>query len=393
MSEYADKALLPAGLSDVLPPEADYEARVTEYLMAEFQARGYDRIKPPLIEFEKSLLSGNGVALSSWTFRVMDPESRKMMGLRPDMTTQAARIAATRLAKAPRPLRLSYSGQVLRVKGSQLRPERQFGQAGVELIGSVEADADAEVIRMAAETLETVGVSDISVDMGLPTLVPAIIEALDLDADTGTDLRSALDRKDQAGVRALEGKIGNKGTELIDALIDATGPAAAAMKALGALDLPSRAAAELEQLVRVIGHLNADSEGLNMTVDPVENRGFEYHSGVTFSIFAKNVRGELGRGGRYRIDRGSGEEESATGFTLFMDSVLRALPPAKEEDARRTKRVFLPTGTANGEASKLRAEGWTTISGLSDCPDPSAEARRLGCSHWFNGGTIQETGA
>ena len=110
-------------------------------------SHGYERVKPPLVEFEENLLSGAGAAMAQDTFRLMDPISQRMIGLRADMTPQVARIAATRLANAPRPLRLCYAGQVLRVKGSELRPERQVGQVGAELIGADAAAADVEVDR------------------------------------------------------------------------------------------------------------------------------------------------------------------------------------------------------------------------------------------------------
>src|SRR5690606_22782545 len=141
----AEKALLPAGLRDILPPDAAFEAAAVGRVMACFAAHGYEQVKPPLIEFEDGLLAGPGAALAAETFRLMDPVSQRMMGVRADMTLQVARIAASRLRNLPRPLRLSYAGQVLRVAGSQLRPERQFGQAGVELIGAASAAADAEV--------------------------------------------------------------------------------------------------------------------------------------------------------------------------------------------------------------------------------------------------------
>jgi len=143
MTELERKALLPAGLRDVLPPFAAFEAEVIEQLMARFAASGYARVKAPLVEFEDGLLSGPGAAMTADTFRLMDPISQRMMGVRADITPQIARIASTRLGAAPRPLRLGYSGEVLRVKGTQLRPERQFAQVGAELIGAECAAADA----------------------------------------------------------------------------------------------------------------------------------------------------------------------------------------------------------------------------------------------------------
>ena len=134
MSEFSNNAMLPTGMCDGIPPLADLEAKAAERLMRSFAAHGYERVKPPIIEFEASLLSGIGSAMESQTLRLMDPVSNRMMGVRSDMTVQVERIATTRLRHSPRPLRLSYAGQVLRVKGSQMRPERQFGQVGVELL-------------------------------------------------------------------------------------------------------------------------------------------------------------------------------------------------------------------------------------------------------------------
>ena len=148
MNEPVNKALLPAGLRDALPEEAEREAMAVHSLMNAFRAEGYQTVKPPLMEFEQSLLSGPGGELTQHLFRLMDPISQQMMGLRADITPQIARIAASRLAGSPRPLRLCYSGQVLRVRGDQLRPERQFTQAGIELFGSDAVKADVEIVAL-----------------------------------------------------------------------------------------------------------------------------------------------------------------------------------------------------------------------------------------------------
>ncbi len=136
MTDASRKALLPAGLQDLLPPDAAREAAAVEASMDCLAAHGYDRVKPPLIEFEESLLAGPGAAMAPQTFRLMDPVSQRMMGVRADITVQIARIAESRLHRAERPLRLCYAGEVLRVKGDALRPERQFAQVGAELIGA-----------------------------------------------------------------------------------------------------------------------------------------------------------------------------------------------------------------------------------------------------------------
>ena len=375
MNEALHPALLPQGFRDLLAPDAAAEATAVAHLMAVLASRGYERVKPPLAEYEENLLSAAGAAMASETFRLMDPISQRMIGLRADMTPQVARIAATRLKEAPRPLRLCYAGQVLRIRGSEIRPERQVGQVGAELIGSEDVAADVEVLAIAAAGLGALGVAGLSVDLTLPTLVPAVCRACDLDAAAVEAVRAALDHKDAAKTA----RVGGRAAPLLGRLLEAAGAAATALPVLAALDLPPAAAAERRRLEAVVARLAAAEPGLAITIDPVENRGFEYHTGVSFSFFARGVRGELGRGGRYR----SGEAgEPATGFTLYADTVLQAAPPPA-----LPRRLYVPAASA-AAAARLREEGWVTVAALGAVADPAAEARRLACGHWLDGERI-----
>ncbi len=387
MSKASDRALLPAGLRDVLPPEAQHEAGVVARLLATVAAHGYERVEPPVIEFEDSLLGGAGADLARDCFRLMDPISQRMLALRADMTPQIARIATTRLRNAPRPLRLSYAGDVLRVRGAQLRPERQFAQIGIELIGAPQAAADAEVVRLAVEALAAVGVASLSIDLCSPTLVPAVCAGLGIGGEEEAALRPALDRKNAAEVAAAAGQHG----ELFAALLDAAGPAEDAVAALAALELPPAAREAADRLAEVSALLTGTGPGdggadLQLTIDPVENRGFEYHTGVTFTLFAPGIRGELGSGGRYLAGPA---DEPATGATLYLTTVMRAVPGPAE-----ARRVYLPAGTPAATASRLREDGWVTVAGLADghAVDETAEARRLGCGHVLAGGKPEAVG-
>ena len=364
--------LLPDGLRDVLSPEATREASVVHGLIERFRASAFRRVDPPLVEFEDSLLDGVGAPTAPHTFRLMDPVSQRMMGLRADMTVQVARIATSRLTRTPRPLRLCYAGPVLRVRGTQLRPERQITQAGCELIGADTPEADAELIEIAIDALSGVGAKDLSVDISLPTVVPSVFESLGLDKDTRRRARLALDRKDAHDVAALGGDAALR----LGALLDACGPADRAMEKLLAIDLPPAAAAERDRLARVLDLLDGSAPGLVITVDPVEHRGFEYQTGLSFTLFSKGVRGELGRGGRYAAGAAG---EPATGVTLYLDSVMRAVPMAEE-----VQTVYLPHGTAPAQGRALRDAGWCTMAGLSAEADVTAEARRLACTHVFD---------
>ena len=139
ISAASQTGLLPSGLSDVLYPQAEQNDRAQHAVMSCFTQFGYHLVSPPLMEFEETLVEDAiGANLSTQTFRVLDPLSRRMMGLRADMTAQVARISGTRLRHIPRPLRLAYKGDVVRVSPEVLlNPERQMAQAGAEIIGGV----------------------------------------------------------------------------------------------------------------------------------------------------------------------------------------------------------------------------------------------------------------
>ena len=245
------------------------------------------------------MLSGAGAGLADQTFRLMDPASHRMMAVRSDLTPQIARIAASRLSRSSRPLRLSYAGEILRVRGGELRPERQFRQVGFELIGiGAGAACDAEVILLAADALRGLGIEGgLSVDLNAPTLVASLLAEAGLDARDSDALRDALDRKDTAAVQDADGAVAG----LLAPLTRATGAAETALDSLARLVLPGAAAAALAHLLEVATLLREAAPELALTIDPIEWRGFEYHTGTSFSLFAGGVRTELGRGGRYSV--------------------------------------------------------------------------------------------
>ncbi len=319
-------SLLPNGLGDLLAPQAAHEAALIEQFMHVFAQFGYARVKPPLVEFEESLLAdGPGQALARNTFRLMDPVSQRMMGVRADVTAQIARIAGSRLAKEQRPLRLSYAADVLRVKGTQLRPERQFCQVGCEMIGARTVRDDVESILVALLALSKSGIAHISADLTVPTLLAHIYRELGTPQPVRDEIAVPLEKRDHDALM----KISDNAAQMIGRIMELGGSANDVLPKLLALNLPGRAGADVAMLSDAARDL-ADALGvyglhdIAVTVDPLETRGFEYQTGVSFTLFAKGARGELGRGGRY--DAGA---ESATGFTFYMDTILRAAPPVE----------------------------------------------------------------
>lgn len=371
------KTLLPSGCYDILPPYARQESELSSTLLGVFESFGYEQVSPPLLEFSDNLLAGRGATLSAQIFRVMDPRAHKVMGLRPDITLQIARIAAGRLADAPRPLRLCYNGLILRMQGEVLKSDRQLRQAGIELIGASSAQADAEVIMVAAEALRQAGIGAISIDLNLPGIVSALLANESLGAEDLQCLFAAVAHKDISTIKS----VAFSHQQTLIGLLQSAGAADSALAAIDKLALPEAARRQCEGLRQVVTLLKeAGNPDWPITVDAAEQRGFDYHSGISFSIFVPGAQCEVGRGGRYLIDT-----EEATGFTLYVETLRDLLKPRISR-----KRLFIAQPLPASELRSLQGQGYATICALPNHSNDASEAKRLRCTHIYHEGKISE---
>lgn len=354
--------LLPQGFADRLPPHADAAAAIESRVLAAAALHGYERVDPPLVEYADALATRLKAGGLHNAVRFVDPVSQRTLAIRPDLTAQVARIAATRMAHHPRPVRLSYAGPVLTLRAPELAPARETRQIGCELIGRDTVAAAREVVTVAVEELAAAGATGVSIDFTLPDLVDALaagpLPVADVDA-----LRAALDAKDAGAVAAL--------APAYLPLIEAAGPFAPALARLRAFDTAGVLASRLDGLEAIAAAL----PGVSLTLDPTERHGFEYQTWLGFSLFVNNAPREVGRGGTYTILHEGGAEEPATGFSLFAEALIR-------DTIRDRRRLFLPHGTPAGEGARLRSEGWVTVAALEDGDTPEAQL----CTHVWRGG-------
>ncbi|MBV8970942.1 MAG: ATP phosphoribosyltransferase regulatory subunit [Sphingomonadaceae bacterium] len=361
-------SLLPEGFRDRLPPHADGAASVEAAVLAVAASYGYERVDPPLVEFAEGLGSRLKAGGLRDAVRFVDPVSQRTLAVRPDITAQIGRIAATRMGHHPRPVRLSYAGSVIKLRASQLAPARAQRQLGCELIGLDSVAAAVEIVTVAVAALTATGASGISVDMTLPDLVETLAAGpLPVPADQVSMLRERLDAKDAGGVAAL--------APAYLPLIEAAGPFAAALARLRAFDTTGLLASRLDGIEAIAAAL----PDVTLTLDPTELHGFEYQSWLGFSLFAAGVSGEVGRGGTYAILHEDGAAEPATGFSLYADALAAGLP------APERRRLFLPLGTPADDGARLRAEGWVTVAALTH--DDTAAAQL--CTHVWDGMAVR----
>jgi len=354
-------ALLPEGLRDRLPAQAEAASRVTRALVDAMRAHGYGRVSPPLAEFRETL-GGDDDRSARDLLRFTDPVSQRTLALRPDITRQVGRIATSLLAAAPRPLRLCYAGQVVKLRASQLRPAREMLQVGAELIGSDGVAAAREIVTVAIDALDAAGIGGATIDFTLPDIVDLLAGTLPVAASRD-ELRDALDAKDAGALVRL-------GAASYLPLLRATGPFDQAIADLRAFDTTGVLTSRIDALEAIAAPVR---DRADLTLDPTERHGFAYQSWFGFQIFVPGQGDAIGRGGSYAIPVGESREEAAIGFSLYPDPLIDDGLGAEDIAERR---IFLPLGHDPAIAASLRADDWQTVAALSDGDD----ARALGCA-------------
>lgn len=377
MTEPGNKVLLPSGFRDLLPPEAQTEEDAVSLFLEVFRSFGYNRVKPPLVEFEDNLFAdGPGSFLKKQAFRFLDPVSQKMMALRCDITAQIARIASSRLAQEQRPLRLMYANDVLRTQSSQQRIERQFRQVGCEIIGDEHIDADIEVAVVAMLGVKALGIESLTIDLSYPQLIEQFFNAQNLPQDIRDDLMSIMIRKDSVALQNHAQPI----AKILHEILEQSGPVQQTLDALKAIAINDEISASISKLQTMATGLkdavqNLGLSNIQITMDPYEFKGFEYHSGLCFTLYSPQASSEIGRGGRYAIPG----DESACGFTVYMDTILKIAQPAPQQES-----VYVDSSVDWSVIQGLQANGWVVIRGIANYDRPES------CSHVYEDGEIKQ---
>ena len=229
-------ALLPRGINDLLEEKSFQESFLSQSLMNIFKLNGYEKVSPPLIEFEENYTLFLDTTNNQNIFRITDPISNKPMYIRNDITPQIARIASKKLYKDAKIVRLSYIGDVLRPKGSQLHPERQIKQAGIELYGAPSVSGAIEVISTGIQALAEINISNLIIDITMPNLTNLILENSKLNKQEIKLAESYLKVKN---IKKIE-TIPNCG-KLLSKIADSAGENDRALNKLYKIDLPPKA--------------------------------------------------------------------------------------------------------------------------------------------------------
>ena len=352
--------LLPEFIEDVLPAEAARIEQLRRKLLDLFKVHGYQYVIPPTLEYLESLITGTGHDLDLATFKVVDQLTGRLMGIRADMTPQAARIDAHMLNQQG-VSRLCYAGTVLRTKPDGLARTREPLQLGAELFGHAGIESDIEIQRLMIKALQLLGLKELHIDFSHVAIFEGLVKAGNINADLEQAIYVALQSKDKTAVAELAAELDAPIQQALISLTDLNGGVAILEKAESVLPkLPeiAQALANLSAVASKLSDLNVE-----VSFDLGELRGYHYHSGVVFAAYAHGYTGPVAMGGRYdEVGIAFGRARSATGFSLDLRGVVSALAPAS-----LPKSILAPEGNDKSLLNKieaLRAEGLVVVQAL-----------------------------
>ena len=361
--------LLPEYIEDVLPSEAAQIERLRGVLLSLFHVHGYELVVPPMLEYVDSLLTGTGHDLDLRTFKLVDQLSGRMMGIRADITPQVARIDS-HLLNREGVTRLCYCGSVLHTRPRGLNSTREPIQIGAEIYGHSGIESDLEIQRLLSESLKACGLSQLRLDIGHVAIFRSICVHGGIGASLESELQEALQAKDRTRIELLVGSL-DRATR--DALLSLPGLYGGAE----VIDLARSLLPGYPELFKALNDLErlAHDNHFDVSVDLADLRGYQYHSGVVFSVYGGRAssaadgsvpdlyKNALALGGRYdEVGKAFGRARAATGFSLDLRDLVRVLPIDVAPGA-----ISAPYGddqTMLAEIARLRANGEVVIQAL-----------------------------
>ena len=379
MTTKAKRWLLPDGVDEILPPRAWQLETLRREILQLYRSWGYELIKTPLIEFLDSLLIAPSHELQLSTFKMVDQISGRSMGVRADISSQAARIDAHVLQRDV-PARYCYADSVLKTLPQGPLGSRSPQLVGVELYGHAGNGSDIEVISLMLETLQIAGIQQALLALGHNRILRSILDSEQLAEELYERLFTALQNKATADISQILEETGQDidNQAVIRELPNLHGDQQVLTRARELLGgLSTEVTSALDELEEISAALAARFPGQEQYFDLCELRGYDYHTGVIFSAYVAGHGEAIANGGRYdALGQAFGRPRAATGF----DTDLKTLLNLGQRQYPEIVRIFAPAGQdpdLQEKIAELRAAGECVVHAL---PGQLEDATAMACS-------------
>ncbi len=377
----AKRWLLPDGVEEILPDEAHRLESLRRHILDMYKAWGYQLVITPMIEYLDSLLVGSSQDLDIHTFKITDQLSGRMMGIRADITPQAARIDAHCLNHEG-PVRLCYADSVLHTKPRGIMTSRVPIRIGAELFGHAGVECDIELICLMHATLNWAQLSELHIVLGHVGIFRSLVQEADLAASTERELFDAMQRKAYDEIDAvLDAQVTDtRLAVLLRKLSRLSGDETVLTEAVEAFaDAPASVQKELQDLRTIAEGVKRRIPDVVLCFDLCELRGYAYHTGIVFAAYTPDYGRAVAKGGRYdHIGEVFGRARPASGF----DSDLKTLAKLTRRNFERPKSILAPAGDDAAllkVIAALREAGEVVITNLEESLLDKNKLAELNC--------------
>jgi ATP phosphoribosyltransferase regulatory subunit len=318
----------PVGARDLFPLDVAQKRWIEERLQQVFHRWGYHRIITSTLERLDTLMAGGAVEPTT-VIQLQDREG-EFLGLRPELTASIARAAVTRLTGATYPQRLYYNANVFRRNQRSTR-QYEFYQSGVELLGAGNVAADAEILLLLYNCLQSLGLEQSAIVLGEAGLTRSLLSVF--PEPLQTTVRQAIAHLDRVGLEALP--LSPELRERALLLLDLRGQPASVLQQVSQLDLEETQRATVNRLKMLIELLQssypAKAKAPKLILDLSLIQTFDYYTGIVFEVVSATGQQVLGQGGRYDQLLGlyhpKGETQPGIGFVLNIEELHQVLLP------------------------------------------------------------------
>ena len=373
--------LLPDGVEEILPVEAYKLESLRRELLDLYKSWGYEFVITPLIEYLDSLLVGSSHDLDLHTFKITDQLSGRMMGIRADITPQAARIDAHCLNREG-PARLCYADNVLHTKPRGIMTSRVPIRIGAELYGHSGVECDIELVCLMHQTLKAIEINDFHIVLGHVGIFRTLVHEAKLKESTERELFEAVQRKAYDEIDLVLSKSVSDSVlrGMLQNLTRLSGDEETLSKALTVFaDAPDSVKAELKELVAIVEEVKQRIPDIVLCFDLCELRGYEYHTGIVFAAYSPNYGRAVAKGGRYdHIGEVFGRARPASGF----DSDLKVLARLSKKVPEKKAGILAPNivdEKLSDFVDGLRKQGEVVITNLVNQTIDKETCEELNC--------------
>ena len=365
MKNFFINDLLPEGFKVLLPEEAHKEESISRLILDLFFQNGYLLVKTPMMEYEDNISRNTLKYLHNESFLLIEPETKKILVLRSDITPQLAKLAGTKLKHFARPLRFAYSGEVIRNSKNNYKTEKQLKQIGVELIGGPQDNSMIEILNIAITALQSVNIKNITIDFSLPSIFRIIDKKFNLKSKSNKKIKKALENKDT-------GIIKDKKYNYINGLILMAGTVEEALKVYKDFVFPKKIDELLKNFFKFIKVIKKNNKDLSITVDMTEGNSFLEYFNFGFKIYNKENAKHIAVGGDYK----SNNNEIGLGMTFLVSQLLESTT------FRYREKIYVPYDI---EHKKIKLKkSFIIIKELFANKDILKEAKKQNCNYILN---------